>query len=139
MSLKYLGPGFDIHAGGNDLVFPHHENEIAQSEAYLDGVFVRYWMHWGSVNLRQEKMSKSVGNFFTAEEILSEFESDVLRLFLLSTAYRSPIEFSRERMQEAQSALRRIRTPCATRGASYLPPQKMLLSPSITTTASPMP
>jgi cysteinyl-tRNA synthetase len=110
MSLKYLGPGFDIHAGGNDLVFPHHENEIAQSEAYLDGVFVRYWMHWGSVNLRQEKMSKSVGNFFTAEEILAEFEPDVLRLFLLSTAYRSPIEFSRERMQEAQSALRRIRT-----------------------------
>lgn len=110
MSLKYLGPGFDIHAGGNDLVFPHHENEIAQSEAYLDGVFARYWMHWGSVNLRQEKMSKSVGNFFTAEEILAEFEADVLRLFLLSTAYRSPIEFSRERMQEAQSALRRIRT-----------------------------
>jgi len=110
MSLKYLGPGFDIHAGGNDLVFPHHENEIAQSEAYLDGVFARYWMHWGSVNLRQEKMSKSVGNFFTAEEILAEFEPDVLRLFLLSTAYHSPIEFSRERMQEAQSALRRIRT-----------------------------
>lgn len=110
MSLKYLRPGFDIHAGGNDLVFPHHENEIAQSEAYLDGVFARYWMHWGSVNLRQEKMSKSVGNFFTAEEILAEFEPDVLRLFLLSTAYRSPIEFSRERMQEAQSALRRIRT-----------------------------
>lgn len=110
MSLKYLGPGFDIHAGGNDLVFPHHENEIAQSEAYLDGTFARYWMHWGSVNLRQEKMSKSVGNFFTAEEILAEFEPDVLRLFLLSTAYRSPIEFSRERMQEAQSALRRIRT-----------------------------
>jgi cysteinyl-tRNA synthetase len=110
MSLKYLGPGFDIHAGGNDLVFPHHENEIAQSEAYLGGVFARYWMHWGSVNLRQEKMSKSVGNFFTAEEILAEFEPDVLRLFLLSTAYRSPIEFSRERMQEAQSALRRIRT-----------------------------
>lgn len=110
MSLKYLGPGFDIHAGGNDLVFPHHENEIAQSEAYLDGVFARHWIHWGSVNLRQEKMSKSVGNFFTAEEILAEFEPDVLRLFLLSTAYRSPIEFSRERMQEAQSALRRIRT-----------------------------
>ncbi|MCS6831356.1 MAG: cysteine--tRNA ligase [Armatimonadota bacterium] len=110
MSLKYLGAGFDIHAGGNDLVFPHHENEIAQSEAYLDGVFARYWMHWGSVNLRQEKMSKSVGNFFTAEEILAEFEPDVLRLFLLSTAYRSPIEFSRERMQETQSALRRIRT-----------------------------
>jgi cysteinyl-tRNA synthetase len=110
MSLKYLGPGFDIHAGGNDLVFPHHENEIAQSEAYLDGTFARYWMHWGAVNLRQEKMSKSVGNFFTAEEILAEFEPDVLRLFLLSTAYRSPIEFSRERMQEAQSALRRIRT-----------------------------
>jgi cysteinyl-tRNA synthetase len=110
MSLKYLGAGFDIHAGGNDLVFPHHENEIAQSEAYLGGVFARYWMHWGSVNLRQEKMSKSVGNFFTAEEILAEFEADVLRLFLLSTAYRSPIEFSRERMQEAQSALRRVRT-----------------------------
>ncbi|MDW8289822.1 MAG: cysteine--tRNA ligase [Armatimonadota bacterium] len=110
MSLKYLGPGFDIHAGGNDLVFPHHENEIAQSEAYLGDTFARYWIHWGSVNLRQEKMSKSVGNFFTAEEILAEFEADVLRLFLLSTAYRSPIEFSRERMGEAQAALRRIRT-----------------------------
>jgi cysteinyl-tRNA synthetase len=135
MSLKYLGPGFDIHAGGNDLVFPHHENEIAQSEAYLGGVFARYWIHWGSVNLRQEKMSKSVGNFFTAEEILAEFEPDVLRLFLLSTAYRSPIEFSRERMQEAQSALRRIRTalrnarrflPAAPEDARY---RRALLSP----------
>ncbi len=109
MSLKYLGSGFDIHAGGSDLVFPHHENEIAQSEAASGQPFATYWMHWGAVRLGKEKMSKSLGNFFTAEEILSEFDADILRLFLLSTAYRSPVEFSRERMAESRTAWGRVK------------------------------
>ncbi len=109
MSLKYLGKDFDIHAGGNDLIFPHHENEIAQSEAYLDSEFAKYWVHWGSVTLGKEKMSKSLGNFFTAEEILAEFDPDVLRMFLISTDYRSPVDFSRERLAQTSTAVARIK------------------------------
>lgn len=109
MSLKYLDKGFDIHAGGNDLIFPHHENEIAQAEAYLDEEFAKYWVHWGSVTLGKEKMSKSLGNFFTAEEILAEFDPDVLRMFLISTDYRSPVDFSRERLAQTGTAVARLR------------------------------
>ncbi len=109
MSLKYLGKDFDIHAGGNDLIFPHHENEIAQSEAYLDSEFAKYWVHWGSVTLGKEKMSKSLGNFFTAEEILAEFDPDILRMFLISTDYRSPVDFSRERLAQTGTAVQRIK------------------------------
>ncbi len=109
LSLKELGPNFDIHAGGMDLVFPHHENEIAQSEAYLNkNEFARYWMHWGAVQLGKEKMSKSVGNVFAVKDVLQNYSSGALRLFLLGTRYRSPIEFSDERMQEAQQSYSRI-------------------------------
>lgn len=110
MSLKFLGKGFDIHAGGNDLIFPHHENEIAQAEAYLDGQFAKYWVHWGSVTLGKEKMSKSLGNFLTAEEILAEFDPDILRMFLIGTDYRSPLDFSRERLAQTATAVTRMRT-----------------------------
>ncbi|MDA8228900.1 MAG: cysteine--tRNA ligase, partial [Desulfitobacterium hafniense] len=93
MSLKYLGQGFDIHGGGGDLVFPHHENEIAQSEGYLGGkTFARYWMHNAFITVKQEKMSKSLGNFFTVREILEHFPGEVVRFYLLSTHYRSPLD-----------------------------------------------
>ncbi|HPU35217.1 MAG TPA: cysteine--tRNA ligase, partial [Bacillota bacterium] len=96
MSLKYLGPGFDIHGGGYDLVFPHHENEIAQSEAATGKPFVRYWMHNGFITVNEEKMSKSLGNFFLVRDILSRFSPEVVRFFLLSTHYRSPLDFDDE-------------------------------------------
>ncbi|MDW8052543.1 MAG: cysteine--tRNA ligase [Armatimonadota bacterium] len=112
LSLKYLGPGFDIHAGGMDLIFPHHENEIAQSEAYLHckQPFVRYWLHWGPVRLRQEKMSKSTGVVVPIRELRQQYEPAVIRFFLLAVHYRTPLEFSYERMDEAKAALERIRT-----------------------------
>ncbi|MEO2083001.1 MAG: cysteine--tRNA ligase [Desulfurobacteriaceae bacterium] len=109
MSMKYLGETMDIHGGGLDLIFPHHENEIAQSEAYTGKTFARYWIHNGFVMVNKEKMSKSLGNFFTIKEILEEFSPDVLRLFLLSTRYRSPIDFSFERLKEAERGLSRLR------------------------------
>ena len=108
--MKYLGRNFDIHAGGVDLIFPHHENEIAQSEGATDGKFVNYWMHNGFLNIEGEKMSKSLGNFFTAREILQTYEPEVIRMFFLLKHYRSPVNFSKERVHEAQQALDRIVT-----------------------------
>jgi cysteinyl-tRNA synthetase len=107
MSTKYLGESFDIHGGGADLIFPHHENEIAQSEAYTGKPFVRYWMHNGFITVDKEKMSKSLGNFFTIKEILEKYEPEVVRYFLLSTHYRSPIEFSDAQLNEAELSIDR--------------------------------
>lgn len=111
MSLKYLGSGFDIHGGGGDLVFPHHENEIAQSEGYLKGqTFVRYWMHNAFLTINQQKMSKSLGNFFTVREILEHFSGEVIRFYLLGTHYRSPLDFDDENLEMAQKGLERLQT-----------------------------
>ena len=108
MSSKYLGSTFDIHGGGKDLIFPHHENEIAQSEAAFGKIFARYWVHNGFVNVNQEKMSKSLGNFFTIREVYDRYQPEVLRLFLLSSHYRSPVDFSPESMAEAERGLERF-------------------------------
>ena len=108
MSAGYLGRSFDIHGGGMDLIFPHHENEIAQSEAAYGTTFARYWVHNGFVNVNQEKMSKSLGNFFTIRQVLERHQPEVLRLFLLSTHYRSPVDFSQEAMGEAERRLGRL-------------------------------
>lgn len=110
MSSKYLGETFDIHGGGADLTFPHHENEIAQSEAYSGKPFVRYWMHNGFITVDKEKMSKSLGNFFTIKEILDRYEPEVIRYFLLSAHYRSPIEFSDTQLNEAELSIDRYYT-----------------------------
>ena len=108
MSSKYLGSTFDIHGGGKDLIFPHHENEIAQSEAAFGKIFARYWVHNGFVNVNQEKMSKSLGNFFTIREVYERYQPEVLRLFLLTSHYRSPVDFSSESMAEAERGLERF-------------------------------
>jgi cysteinyl-tRNA synthetase len=108
MSMKYLGPTLDFHGGGEDLIFPHHENEIAQSEAATGKKFVNFWVHNGLLNLVGEKMSKSTGHFFAIEEIVGEFDPDVVRFYLLSSHYRSPMEFSRERLAEARAAAGRM-------------------------------
>lgn len=111
MSLKYLGSGFDIHGGGGDLVFPHHENEIAQSEGFLKGkTFARYWMHNAFLTINQQKMSKSLGNFFTVREILEHFSGEVVRFYLLGTHYRSPLDFDDENLAMAQKGLERLQT-----------------------------
>ncbi len=109
MSLHYLGPGFDIHGGGADLIFPHHENEIAQSEAATGQPFVRYWLHNGFITVNREKMSKSLGNFFLVREILEKFPPSVVRFFLLNTHYRSPLDFDDTRLAVAGRALDRLR------------------------------
>ena len=108
MSKKYLGEQIDIHAGGEDLIFPHHENEIAQSEAANGKEFARYWMHNGFLNIDNRKMSKSLGNFFTVREISEKYDLQVLRFFMLSAHYRSPLNFSAELMEAAKSGLERI-------------------------------
>lgn len=108
MSAGYLGRSFDIHGGGMDLIFPHHENEIAQSEAAYGTTFARYWVHNGFVNVNHEKMSKSLGNFFTIRQVLESYQPEVLRLFLLSTHYRSSLDFSQEAMGEAERRLERL-------------------------------
>ena len=113
MSMKYLGGTFDIHGGGKDLIFPHHENEIAQSEAATGTPFVKYWLHNGFVNINAEKMSKSLGNFFTIKEVLEKYDSEVLRFFLLSAHYRSPIDFSDQNLTEAEAGMERIYTTLA--------------------------
>lgn len=112
MSLKYLGNNFDFHGGGSDLIFPHHENEIAQSEASVEEEqpFVRYWLHNGFITVNEEKMSKSLGNFFLVKDILEHYSPDVMRFFVLSTHYRSPLDFSDERLSEAKRSLARLRT-----------------------------
>ena len=108
MSKKYLGEQIDIHAGGEDLIFPHHENEIAQSEAANGKEFARYWMHNGFLNIDNRKMSKSLGNFFTVREISEKYDLQVLRFFMLSAHYRSPLNFSAELMEAAKRGLERI-------------------------------
>jgi cysteinyl-tRNA synthetase len=108
MANKYLGETIDIHSGGQDLVFPHHENEIAQSEAANGKPFARYWMHNGFINVDNKKMSKSEGNFFTVREIAEKFDYEVIRFFMLSAHYRSPINFSAELLEQAQNGLERI-------------------------------
>ncbi|KHO61963.1 cysteinyl-tRNA synthetase [Thermoanaerobacter sp. YS13] len=108
MSTKYLGKTLDIHAGGPDLVFPHHENEIAQSEAAYGQPFSKYWMHIGYLNINNEKMSKSKGNFFTVREITKKYNPEILRLFMLMAHYRSPINFSLDLMEQAKSAYERL-------------------------------
>ncbi|HAG08379.1 MAG TPA: cysteine--tRNA ligase [Desulfotomaculum sp.] len=110
MALKYLGTGFDIHGGGNDLIFPHHENEIAQAEAATEQPFARYWLHNGYLTVNQEKMSKSLGNYFLVREILKKFSSETIRFFLLSTHYRSPQDFSEENLNNAARGLERLKT-----------------------------
>jgi len=109
MSLKYLGEGFDIHGGGSDLIFPHHENELAQSEAATGQTFARYWMHNGFITVNQEKMSKSRGNFFLVRELLGRFPGEVVRFFLLSTHYRSPLDFDLEVMESCGKGLVRLK------------------------------
>ena len=109
MSMKYLGETFDIHTGGSDLTFPHHENEVAQAEAATGRPFVRYWLHNGYLLIDKEKMSKSLGNFLTAREARKRFNPLAIRLFMLSAHYRSPINFSEEGLQQSVSALERLR------------------------------
>ncbi len=108
MSQHYLGDTFDIHGGGADLIFPHHENEIAQSEAANDKPLALYWVHNGMVTINQEKMSKSLGNFFTIREVLAKFHPEVVRFFLIQNHYRSPLDFSDQALSEAESAMERF-------------------------------
>ncbi|MFI5395221.1 MAG: cysteine--tRNA ligase [Candidatus Binatia bacterium] len=108
MSTKYLGQPFDIHGGGTDLIFPHHENEIAQSEGAKGCAFARYWVHNGMVTIEQEKMSKSLGNFLTVQEAASQVGGEAVRLFVIGTHYRSPLDFSPQRLEESGRALARI-------------------------------
>ena len=108
MSTRYLGKLFDIHGGGKDLIFPHHENEIAQSEAVHGKGFVRYWIHNGFVNINQEKMSKSLGNFRLIKDVIQQYHPEVVRLFLLSKQYRKPIDFNHKAMEASRTALDRI-------------------------------
>ena len=108
MSQRYLGETFDIHGGGKDLIFPHHENEIAQSEAATGKPFARYWIHNGFVNINREKMSKSLGNILTIKEILKQWHPEVLRLFFLSHHYRSPVDYSEDSLQDAKTGLDRF-------------------------------
>jgi len=108
MSTKYLDQPFDIHGGGRDLIFPHHENEIAQSEGAYGKALARYWIHNGFLNINQEKMSKSLGNFFTIREILDEFDAMALRHYFLASHYRSPMDFSKEGLEEAGKAAERL-------------------------------
>ena len=110
MSTKYLAETLDIHAGGHDLIFPHHENEIAQSESYSGKPFAKYWLHNGYININNEKMSKSKGNFFTVRDILKEYDPEVIRFFMMSAHYRSPVNFSRELIEAAANGLERLYT-----------------------------
>ena len=117
MSMKYLGEHFDIHGGGQDLIFPHHENEIAQSEAATGQPFANFWVENGLVNLGGEKMSKSTGKLFFIDDIVRETDPEVVRYYLLSTHYRSPIDFTHERLEEAAIAYQRLRVPLERVGA----------------------
>ena len=110
MAKKYLGETIDIHAGGQDLAFPHHENEIAQSEALTGKPFARYWMHNGYINIDNEKMSKSLGNFVLVHDIIKKHDPQVLRFFMLSVHYRNPINYSEELLESTGLALERIKT-----------------------------
>lgn len=108
MSCKHLGEYFDIHAGGNDLIFPHHENEIAQSEAANKKPFVKYWLHFGFLNINQEKMSKSLGNFFTARDVLKKYSAEAIRLFFAQAYYRGPLDFNDELLSGAAKGLEKF-------------------------------
>ena len=108
MSRKYLGETFDIHGGGQDLIFPHHENEIAQSEGANGKPFVKSWIHHGFVTIRDEKMSKSLGNFLTIRDILAHYHPEILRFFIFSTPYRNPLDFSETAMRDATAGLERL-------------------------------
>src|SRR5574342_624686 len=110
MSCRLLGEHFDIHGGGQDLQFPHHENEIAQSEGATGGRFVNYWMHNGFVRVDEEKMSKSLGNFFTVREVLAKYDAEVVRFFILRAHYRSPLNYSVQHLEDAKHALMRLYT-----------------------------
>ena len=110
MSMKYLGETIDIHCGGKDLLFPHHENEVAQSEGATGKPFAHYWMHNGHINVDNQKMSKSLGNFFTVRDISKEFDLEAVRMFMISAQYRSPVNFSKEMIEQAKSALDRLYT-----------------------------
>lgn len=110
MVQKILGDSIDIHCGGEDLIFPHHENEIAQSEAATGKPFAKYWLHNGFINVDNQKMSKSLNNFFTVRDIVEKFDYEVIRFFMLSAQYRSPVNFSAELLEQAQNGLERIRT-----------------------------
>jgi cysteinyl-tRNA synthetase len=121
MSTQLLGKQFDIHGGGEDLQFPHHENEIAQSEGAHGGTFVNYWMHNGFVRVDEEKMSKSLGNFFTIREVLDKYDPEVVRFFLLRAHYRSPLNYSDQHLDEAKSGLARLYTALKGAGAAAGP------------------
>ena len=112
MSMKYLGETLDFHGGGEDLIFPHHENELAQSEAATGRPFVRFWLHNGLLNLRGEKMSKSTGHFFAMEDVLKEYTGEVCRFYFLSAHFRKQTEYSRERLEEAKRSYERLRLAC---------------------------
>ncbi len=122
MSSKYLGETFDIHGGGADLAFPHHECEIAQSEAYFKKPFAKYWLHNGFIQVNNEKMSKSLGNFFTLRDIFKKYQPQVVRFLFLQTHYRSPIEFSVELLEQSKNALMRVHD-FITRLKNYNPAQ----------------
>jgi len=127
MALKYLGPGFDIHGGGGDLIFPHHENEIAQAEGCLEGrQFARYWMHNAFITVNQEKMSKSLGNFFLVRDVLGKFSGEVIRFYLLGTHYRSPLDFDDEKLVMASKGLERLKNSLrlAKEALSKVPPEE---------------
>jgi cysteinyl-tRNA synthetase len=124
MNLHHLGPQIDIHGGGNDLIFPHHENEIAQSESLTGQQFARYWIHNGMMQLSGEKMSKSLGNLVTIEEFLAKHEADVLRIMVLNSSYRNPLTFGDEVIAQAEKALERLRSalrPAFGSSAAALP------------------
>jgi cysteinyl-tRNA synthetase len=121
MSEHYLGEHFDIHGGGQDLQFPHHENEIAQSEGAHDHPFVNYWMHNGFVRVNDEKMSKSLGNFFTVREIMARYQPEVVRFFILRAHYRSPLNYSDMHLEDAKRALDRLYTALKSFHASQVP------------------
>jgi len=112
--MKYLGETLDFHGGGQDLIFPHHENELAQSEGATGRPFVNYWLHNGLLNLRGEKMSKSTGHFFAMADVLRQFPGDVVRFYLLSTHFRSQAEYSRERLEESRRGLERLTNACVS-------------------------
>ena len=119
MSTCCLGNHFDIHGGGADLTFPHHENEIAQSEASTGEQYVNYWMHVGFINVDGEKMSKSLGNFFTIRDVMEKFHPEVIRYFIVSSHYRSPVNFSDVALKEAKAALSRFYHSCKAYQAVY--------------------
>ncbi|EKD73620.1 MAG: cysteinyl-tRNA synthetase, partial [uncultured bacterium] len=110
MSMQLLGECFDIHGGGKDLVFPHHENELAQSEGATQATFVKTWMHAGHLQIAKEKMSKSLGNFFTIRDVLAQYAPEVVRYFFISSHYRSPLQYSAELLQQAKNSLERLYT-----------------------------